>query len=53
MITEDTKEEMGSNPFAMFETDSELELKGVLISYPGYWFRVRRPGGVKLGVFRG
>jgi hypothetical protein len=34
-----------ANPFSMFETDPELEKKGVKVDYGDYWFYVARAGG--------
>lgn len=33
------------NPFALFETDKDVEQKGVEVDYGAFWFNIARAGG--------
>lgn len=45
--TDDTQTEDGKldNPFALFETDQEVEQKGVELDYGAFYFTIARAGG--------
>lgn len=40
---------MSNSPYKMFETDGDLEKKGVKIEYDDFWFMVARAGGKNEG----